>query len=98
MATCIGPDCDRDARAEGLCLSHYRQALRCRERGESVVLTPLRGFGSPLVSRQVRLPRSVDEALEAAARERPKGTASGVAREVLEAWAAERAPKRRKRR
>ncbi len=75
MATCTGPACDREARAEGLCLSHYKQRRRGRP------LTPLR------TEPGVKLPGLTVSQRCAAKLEAHGPTAYEAAREVLEGWA-----------
>jgi hypothetical protein len=73
METCTGPECEREAVAEGLCPTHYKQ----RQRGRP--LTPIRERGNPLVHFATRLPQETIDALG------PEPATK--AREVLNAWA-----------
>ena len=94
-------DCSRDIRADGMCEPHYRQAARCRERGEPVVLKPVRERGDPRRSVSLRVRGWCLDWFESeGARRKPPASAAEVAREILElgvrAAQAERGKGRRK--
>ncbi len=93
MATCSGPAidengrrtrCQNEARAEGLCPTHYRQAVRCRKRGEDVLLKPIR------TEPGVRLPGLTVSQRAGAALKKRGPSLYEAARAVIEAWAKRR--------